>query len=181
MAEQKDLDSTYISKRKKHGLSDHPLYQIWNKMVRRCNLSSDSGYKNYGAKGITVCEEWLEIENFIRDMFSTYSDGMTLERIDVTKGYYKDNCTWLSLEQQQRNKSCYENNVLGIAGVSLKTDSRGQRFIQARFQYDKKRYKKMWSLGKYQLEQAKTLAQEWLKVKRKQFGFGETHGIKTGA
>ena len=166
---------------KTHGLSNHPLYHTWNKMIRRCHSTSDSGYKNYGGKGITVCEQWFSIENFIRDMFPMYSEGLTLERLDVTKGYSKSNCTWLSIEEQQRNKACYNNNFLGIAGVAMKVDSRGQRFIQARFQYEKKRYKKMWSLGKYSMEQATLLAQEWLQDKRKQFGFGETHGIKIRA
>lgn len=87
-----------------HGMKNSPEYQVWVDMLRRCNNKSRESYKYYEAKGITVCKEWEKFENFYNDM-GKRPDGLTIERLDYTKGYYKENCIWASVEVQNRNKS----------------------------------------------------------------------------
>lgn len=93
---------------KMHGLSKHPLYMIWVDMIRRCYHKDRNAYKFYGAKGISVCDEWLDISNFVKDMEDSYHKNMTIDRINPKGNYCKENCRWLSKSEQQSNKS---NNV----------------------------------------------------------------------
>lgn len=77
-------------------------------MLRRCEDTRDSHYKNYGGRGINVCKEWHKLETFIADMQSSYEPGLTLDRVDNDKGYSKENCRWADKEEQARNK---RNNI----------------------------------------------------------------------
>ncbi len=74
-------------------------------MKTRCNYSSNTSWKHYGAKGIKVCPEWQTFKQFWADMGPTYKPGLTIERIDNSKGYNPDNCIWIPREQQNLNKS----------------------------------------------------------------------------
>ena len=74
-------------------------------MLRRCTDKNFISYKDYGAKGITICDEWLKFENFYSDMYPSYINGYTIERIDNSKNYIKDNCTWLSRKNQPQHAS----------------------------------------------------------------------------
>lgn len=100
-----------------HNLSFHRLYNVWVNMIRRCTNIKNKSYSNYGGRGITVCDHWLDIKNFIRDMESSYKEGLSLDRIDNDGGYSKDNCRWATLEVQMNNmrnnvkfngESCYQ-------------------------------------------------------------------------
>lgn len=71
-------------------------------MLQRCNNPNQKHYKNYGGRGITVCERWLKFKLFMEDM-GVRPDGMSIDRIDNEKGYYKDNCRWTTRKTQQRN------------------------------------------------------------------------------
>ncbi len=86
----------------KHGMEGTPSYQLWDGMVRRCSNKNHAAYENYGARGIKVCERWLEFSNFYEDM-GVRPDGMSLDRIDNNKGYSPDNCRWATHKQQCRN------------------------------------------------------------------------------
>lgn len=96
----------------KHGLSNTRLHRIWHSMYCRCYYKSTNQYKNYGGKGIKVCEEWKHIEGFINfynwAMTNGYRDDLTLDRIDNDKNYSPQNCRWVTCKQQCRNKT---NNV----------------------------------------------------------------------
>ena len=85
----------------------HPI-RVWTEMKRRCLESSHRGFERYGARGITVCDRWLDkdhgFENFFADM-GPAPEGYQLDRIDGTKGYSPENCRWASLETQNSNRS----------------------------------------------------------------------------
>lgn len=88
----------------RHGCTHHPMYHIWNSMMRRCLQPHHHAYKDYGGRGITVDLEWHDPNQFIADMGNTYRGGLTLDRIDNDKGYCKDNCRWSDRVIQANNK-----------------------------------------------------------------------------
>lgn len=86
-----------------HGLKKYRAYTSWQNMHRRCYDKTDRDYHNYGARGITVCERWFSPENFFEDMGERKA-GQSLERVDVNKNYYKENCRWATAKEQANNK-----------------------------------------------------------------------------
>jgi hypothetical protein len=78
----------------RHGYSgSDKTYVAWANMKARCGNPNHPGFELYGARGITVCEEWLAFERFMADMGEA-PPGTTLERIDTNSGYRKSNCIW---------------------------------------------------------------------------------------
>lgn len=73
-------------------------------MKSRCYDPNETSYRNYGGRGIAVSDEWLDFRNFERDMGPTYQLGLSLERVDNEKGYSKENCAWIALNEQSRNR-----------------------------------------------------------------------------
>jgi len=88
-----------------HGMAGTKQYQIWNWMMTRCYNHKCSGWKNYGGKGIKVCKRWHKFINFWEDMKDDYFVGASIERIDNSKGYSKDNCKWITKKEQNKNKT----------------------------------------------------------------------------
>ena len=90
----------------RHGLRQTSIYTIWRAMRQRCSNPHCINYKPYGGKGIEVCDEWQNPKTFAEWAFANgYSDSLTLDRIDVNKGYAPDNCRWVSQKEQQNNKT----------------------------------------------------------------------------
>ena len=103
-----------------HGLGTNKFFPTWNGMCRRCNNPKDISYKNYGGRGITVCEEWMDIRNFVAWAEATYPniEGYTLDRIDNDKGYSPENCRWVDKSTQAINQRMRRTNTSGFVGVT---------------------------------------------------------------
>jgi hypothetical protein len=94
----------------KHGQSRTRLYRVWWDMLRRCKDPKEAGYKNYGGRGITVCEEWHEFKSFYEwANMNGYSPNLSIDRINNNGNYEPSNCKWSTRHEQCRNK---RNNVL---------------------------------------------------------------------
>ena len=101
-----------------HGHTENPLYSVWCNMVYRVTNPKATNYKYYGEKGITISEEWYDVNNFIKDMSENYEEGLTIDRIDNDKGYSKENCRWTTKSQQSRNtRQIMSTNTSGYRGV----------------------------------------------------------------
>lgn len=93
------------------------IYQCWASMRMRCLNKKNPRFKNYGGRGITVCDEWKNsFVSFYKDM-GDMGTSMSLDRIDNNKGYYKENCRWATRSEQQRNINTQKNNKVGFKGV----------------------------------------------------------------
>ena len=105
---------------KTHGLSRTRIYQEWHSMKSRCYLKTHTSYRKYGAKGVTVCDEWKN--NFMAfyewAMANGYNDSLTLDRIDNTKGYGPTNCKWATYAEQNSHLAMLKTNKSGYKGIA---------------------------------------------------------------
>jgi hypothetical protein len=89
---------------KENPITANPLYAIWNNMIHRCTNPKTKNYRNYGGRGITVCDSWLNsFENFYDDM-GDRPDGLSIDRKNVNGNYEKDNCRWATDKEQGENR-----------------------------------------------------------------------------
>lgn len=81
-----------------HGKTETRLYHIWRTMKARCLSKTSNKYKNYGGRGIKVCDEWRDNFQCFYDwsMANGYTDELTIDRIDVDGNYQPDNCQWIT-------------------------------------------------------------------------------------
>ena len=99
-------------------------YRTYRAMLSRCFNKNNFSFKNYGYKGITVCERWLGkdgFKNFLDDLGSRPSGKYSLDRIDSNKGYSPENCRWATWITQEGNRSVNNENV----GVSRHNQNGG--------------------------------------------------------
>ncbi|MGT3716950.1 hypothetical protein ACPA2G_11035 [Staphylococcus aureus] len=102
------LQKENTSKAKRtHGDTDSRLYYIWENMRKRCYKPNSDRYKNYGARGITICDDWKNnYSNFYKWAYSNgYNDNLTIERIDINGNYEPSNCTWITMKDQAKNRT----------------------------------------------------------------------------
>lgn len=85
---------------------DRRLYRLYHKMLDRCYNPKQNGYSRYGGKGITVCQEWLDdYVNFRSWAYrNKYYSNLSLDRIDSSTGYCPENCRWVEVREQSRNR-----------------------------------------------------------------------------
>lgn len=86
-----------------HGMRHTKTYKSWAEMKQRCLNQNNTVYDYYGGRGITICDEWMDFQKFLDDM-GECPKGMSIDRIDNSKGYYAENCRWANKYQQARNK-----------------------------------------------------------------------------
>jgi hypothetical protein len=107
----------------RHGMNTtkrrHPIYNSWAKMKDRCTNKNHKNYHLYGGRNIEVCEKWLTFSGFLEDMGEAWAYGLTIDRINNHKGYYKENCRWATKEEQTLNKR--KKHSSGIIGVTFNT------------------------------------------------------------
>jgi hypothetical protein len=90
-------------RQKTHGMTGTRVYAIWCGMISRCRLQNRTGSKNYSLKGISVCQRWLEFENFFEDMGDVPSGMHSIERNDSDGNYELGNCKWATPREQRHN------------------------------------------------------------------------------
>jgi len=102
--------------------SEHPAeYRTWGNMKQRCYNENIPAYRNYGGRGITVCDEWLhDFKQFFKDMGEKPSSKHSIDRVDNDKGYSPDNCRWATSTTQSRNTRVNKRNRVGQNGVRWK-------------------------------------------------------------
>lgn len=89
----------------KHSLGWSRSYACWFGMKDRCNNPNNKSYHRYGGRGIRVCDEWKDVEVFIRDMGHPPDTDLQIDRIDNDGDYEPSNCRWVTKEQNARNRS----------------------------------------------------------------------------
>ena len=127
-----------------HGRSNSRFYKTWNDMIRRCTNPNNKDYKDYGGRGITVCEEWLDVIDFVAWCEATHPniEGYSLDRIDNDNGYSPENCRWANRLVQATNQRIKYTNTTGVSGVVWDVN-RGKWRAQISVNYTNK------NLGRY--------------------------------
>lgn len=109
----------------KHGLSYSKIRGIWRNMIRRCECKNDASYENYGGRGISVCDEWHNLEAFAKWILEAGYDEcrergeQTIERIDVNGNYEPSNCKLANMIKQGRNKRNNREFLLNGKRITL--------------------------------------------------------------
>ena len=87
-----------------HGQCKTKLYRVWTSMRQRCNNPNNKRYKDYGGRGIKICDEWNNFSNFFKWANEHgYHEGLSIDRIDNDKGYSPQNCRWATMLTQNNN------------------------------------------------------------------------------
>ena len=140
---------------KKHGGTKEKLFNVWVSMRQRCSNPNNPEYKNYGARGISICEEWNDYERFKEWALSNgYEEGLSIDRINNNEGYRPGNCRWATLSMQNSNRRSFTNKT-GVIGVHQRPN--GNYRAQVR------RNNIVYSLGTFKtLEAAKQARQDFI-------------------
>jgi len=114
-----------LSKRIRHGASRvsgwTPEYRSWAGIKQRCSNPTDRAYRNYGGRGIAICDRWkTSFQNFLDDMGLKPGPGYSIDRIDNDKGYSPENCRWATPDIQNRNRRSVKVVLLGGESMTFK-------------------------------------------------------------
>ena len=133
-----------------HNLKNHKLYKVWSSMKQRCNNLNSKSFKNYGARGIKVCNEW---ENDFKAFYdwaikNGYKDGLSIERENNNGNYGPLNCIFATMQVQNCNKRYFNSGYIGVS-------NQGNRYIASLSIDNKKLY-----IGSYKTELEAALARD---------------------
>ena len=100
----------------KHGLSRTRIYGVWDGMIQRCENPNHMSYKDYGGRGIKICKEWRrDPATFCKwALANGYKEGLTIDRIDNDGDYRPDNCQFITMAKQNRNRRA--NRLIKVGG-----------------------------------------------------------------
>jgi|SRR5699024_6790193 len=145
---------------KKHGLSNHRLNRIWRAMKNRCNNPKTPRYKDYGGRGIKVCDEWEDnFENFYYWAINNgYNENLSIDRINNDGNYEPSNCRWANDTEQVINQRQTKTNSTGEKNISYDSKRyacRVRRYGKQRVSYFK------------ELEEAIKIRDKWLEEYKK--------------
>ena len=126
-----------------HGDSGSKEHRIWCSMWARCKIKSATGYAQYGARGITVCNEWKDFAEFLRDM-GRCPEGCSLNRINNDSGYSKENCSWATNHEQACNTS--RTRWVEKDGVLMLAAEVAKQNMVPYATYKSRLYKQKWSI-----------------------------------
>ena len=159
----------------KHGESNSKLYEIWQNMKQRCDNPKKSFYKDYGGRGITYQDSWSNFESFFNDLIGGYKEGLSLERVDVNGNYCKDNCSWIDVKDQAKNRRKPKNNTSGFTGVDTYFNKSGTMYYRVRWVEHGKNMSKYFSTKKFEdaYETACTFRENVLRS----LDYGIKHGL----
>lgn len=115
-----------------HGISGTPLYSVYRDMKHRCYSESHADYKHYGARGVTICADWLaSVRSFyVWALASGYQKGLTIDRIDNDGAYSPQNCRWATRLQQTRNRSISKLTDEMVAKMKVMHSSRQYKTLE---------------------------------------------------
>lgn len=129
-----------------HGMSNTDEYNIWRKIKNRCLCKTNDSYENYGARGITISNEWQDsFETFYKDIGPRPSKKHSVDRIDNNGNYCKENCRWATKIEQSNNTR--RNIYLEYDGKNL-TITDWSKLIGLDYRILSYRFKKGWSSEK---------------------------------
>lgn len=103
----------------KHNKTNTSIYNRWLGMKGRCNNPNNKKYKNYGGRGIKICDDWNNNENGFKNFYewairNNYKNNLTLDRIDVNGDYEPKNCRWVDMIVQENNRT--NNRIVNYEG-----------------------------------------------------------------
>ncbi len=102
---RRELFQTWLAKNS-HGYSHTRIYNIWGNMLQRCTNPNNNRYKDYGGRGITVCDRWRDFRHFLADMGEPTTNKHEIDRKNNDGNYEPSNCHWVTKRQSMLNRRC---------------------------------------------------------------------------
>lgn len=116
-----------------HAIVKKGYYHTWQHMKQRCSNPKNKFYHRYGGRGISVCEEWLNIKDFSEWAFQNgWKDGLSLDRIDNDGNYCPDNCQWISLSENSRKKSTTKFSLSQANEIRIRSNNGESSYAMAK-------------------------------------------------